>query len=139
MRHSNYAHSVGLSGTVSRRRGGAGNTELRGILNWVRNNPQSKVVSVVVRLGAGKIEKRLHIVFVCVEGAECRQIAAAGIAFGDQIFSGSPCEFRLAAFYGHDVGKHSGVAAVSIGERMNSRQFVVKTKESFVSRESPMV
>src|ERR1700678_577236 len=86
-------------------------------------------------LGAGKVEKRLYIVFVFIERAERREIPAAGITLRGQVFTGSPSEFGVAVLYGDDVGDHSRVAPVSISEGMNSRQLVMKTKQCFVSRE----
>jgi hypothetical protein len=82
-----------------------------------------------------KVEKGLHYVVICIKRAECREISAACIALRDQVFSGSPGEFRLAVLYGDDVGNHSAVTAVSICERMYSRQLVMKTKERLVNRE----
>ena len=86
-------------------------------------------------LGAGKIEKRLYIVFVFVERAERREIPAAGITLRDQVFPGSPSEFGPAVLNGDDVRDHSRMAAVSICEGMNSRQLVMKTKQRFIARE----
>jgi hypothetical protein len=78
------------------------------------------------------VEQQFHVVFICVERGE---IPGARIARGNEIFSNAPSEFRLAVLYGDDVGDHSRMTAVSIRERMNSRQLVMKTKQRFVHRE----
>lgn len=85
--------------------------------------------------GPSKIEKGLHYVVIYIKRPQCREIPAACIALSDQVFSGTPGEFRVAVLYGDDVGNHSGMAAVSICERMYSRQLMMKTKERLVSRE----
>jgi hypothetical protein len=51
----------------------------------------------------------------------------------DQVFSSTPGEFRLAVFYGDDIGHHAGVASVSGGKGMNFRnKLVMETDQAFV-------
>lgn len=95
--------------------------------------PLAIIVSVEMRLPAeqgalldaewpssrpSKVEKGFHYVVIYIKRPECREIPAACIALRDRVFSGTPGEFRLAVLHGDDVGNHSGVAAVSICERM---------------------
>ena len=87
------------------------------------------------RSRARELEQGFHVIFIGIERAKRGEISGASIALSDQVFSSTPGEFRLAVFYNDDVGHHAGMASVSVGERMNSGQLMMKTKQRVVYRE----
>ena len=76
----------------------------------------------------------MHVVFICVERAKCREIRVARApALLYKVRASTPGEIRPAVLYGDDIRNHASVASVPVGECMNSRnELVMKPNEAFI-------